>query len=539
MDKFALQRRVIRVVLKHRPLLDEGMSLVHSMVTERPHGALWAPSLRPAEFWQELERRWVKWLDDLVLRYPPPHPTELFWFEWPSELNPSLTSISGFGELNRAEDTFGMEAGRNWPETEDGSTRLQALLDLPELDECWSRSGWDPARFDSLRDKLEPGFFALSAAVVTLLVLNGLPRSKLLSRLGSTNLSVLSGWAEGDAVPIGTLESGGWTPLSLKRKRTPPTKEELDPSSYMFRLDKYLASGGDPNWQDPTTGETLLMRHRSHGSRVVKALIAAGADPCRSNLHGYSTLQAFGACEISVLKLLVDSGARPKVKSKNGLTSLQLVSFDGRCTRRHLDWYWRQGVRFGKSRKPFQPLHDIGYAGVYERGRERHLQEMAKWWIGRGFHLEEKNAQANTPLARAIEQHAIELDEHLEYIRKNGDLGGSWDYQHDRVAEMLLQLGANPNIRVRSKSRRIPEGGTPLMIQRYDDTRLVKALLNYGADPTLRSTDKKTALEYAMAASNQPARGNEAAGQVAALLKRAMERWNSTAKRKRGVSRSK
>ena len=68
---------------------------------------------------------------------------------------------------------------------------------------------------------------------------------------------------------------------------------------------------------------------------------------------------------------------------------------------------------------------------------------------------------------------------------------------HDRVAQMLLQLGADPNVREQG-------GYTPLHAAAQNgDEDMIRILLYGGADLTLKGKDGKTPLDLAMAAGDE------------------------------------
>lgn len=108
-----------------------------------------------------------------------------------------------------------------------------------------------------------------------------------------------------------------------------------------------------------------------------------------------------------------------------------------------------------------------------------------------------------------------------------GRIVGTWDYQYDTHASILLELGANPNARYApGHSSLVPANATPLMVQRYDDDKLVKALLKHGADPTLKSAEGKTALDYARRAQKRKDRlANVGVDAVVKQLERAEAKW--------------
>ena len=70
---------------------------------------------------------------------------------------------------------------------------------------------------------------------------------------------------------------------------------------------------------------------------------------------------------------------------------------------------------------------------------------------------------------------------------------------YSRIVKMLLDLGADPNLREQG-------GFTPLHVAaQNDDVETIRFLLLGGADLTLKSEDGKTALDLAMDAGHEKA----------------------------------
>lgn len=526
MDEFALQQRLFREFTKRCPSLQEGMESAIAAVRNAPHGKAWA-ACTPVD-WSMGQARWSAWLERLLNAHPVPKETGLLWFEIPSELNSALTSVSAYAHLDREDESLGMGEGRTWPEDHRGYTIDEALLLLPELDALFAEAGWTLRGDDRTQDLLRPGVYALSHAYATLLVINGLPRTTLLSRLSAREgVGVVVGWAEGDIGPVGMLSDAGWRPLAIDRCSTKARPEELDPNRLGFNLRKYLANGRDPNWRDPRTGETLLMRERYSDPAVIRALVQAGADVNAADKKGASVIQYFGACALETLQLLLAKGADPHRQEKDGGSLLDRVVGDGRCTLEHLELLWRAGVRPGKDTGPIpRPIRELADSGLYDLDRETQIKKMLRFWIDRGMDINAHDRDGRSALWVALESHARELTDHLSWLRKNEDLGGQWDYAHDEVALILLEHDADPNARLkRSKEKLIPRDATPLMVRRYDDEKLVRALLKHGADPLARCARGRTALDYAQEAAKDSRRLDvTGAGRVAGLLERATQR---------------
>lgn len=71
--------------------------------------------------------------------------------------------------------------------------------------------------------------------------------------------------------------------------------------------------------------------------------------------------------------------------------------------------------------------------------------------------------------------------------------------RHERIVNLLIQYGADPNVREQN-------GFTPLHAAAQNgDVEIIRALLLGGADLTLKSTDNKTAMDVAMEAGHEKA----------------------------------
>lgn len=522
-DPSLLQTSMVKAFIRTKPSFHKGMQIALDEVIRRSTKR-WAKCRPALGVLAPIPDRWISWFDALIRKCPPPSPTEVLWFEYPSELNPALTSVSGYAVLDVTDESFGLDEGRQWPVDKEGLTRDEGLLPLPELDEFVSAAGWQLDDVDACRG-LEAGYLALTGVATTLLVLNHLPDTAFASS-SERPLGVVGGLAAGDIMPIGQLDSRHWKPLR-RRASSKPKPDELDPTSMYFNLDKYLAHGGDPNWRDPD--DTPLIVHLKYGdSKAILAALRAGADPSVPLKNGLPTIFEFIGREIPELEALVKAGADPRQLNGQGESLLEWMAGSALRPTEHLDWCVKHGVSHRPPGKGFFPLHSIASCGPYERGHLSHLCSHVRWWMNRAFSINDRDSSGHTPLTHALARHADELDRWIERLRQDPEMRGhGFFYQHDRVAEELLKLGADPNVVLpKSSSHRVPEGGTTLMLRRYDTPRLTKALLKHGADPTRRCPEGRTALDYARIAAKAPEMvGHESAAEVVTLLERALKRW--------------
>ena len=77
-------------------------------------------------------------------------------------------------------------------------------------------------------------------------------------------------------------------------------------------------------------------------------------------------------------------------------------------------------------------------------------------------------------------------------------------YSNYDIAEVLLENGANPNLRSRLSYGSIPIGSTPLMIAAYNGhAMMVKLLLEHNASKSITDANGCTAAKYAKNGGDQ------------------------------------
>lgn len=510
-NPFVLQQRVLKQILKDRPSVKDGMATALKAVQAAKHGEAWKKS-GPVD-WAKLEAKWVKWFDALLKKHPPEKRAGLLWFEVPSENNDAMTSVSGYEKLDRTEESFGLQGGRFWPKDKKGGTWPEGLLDLPELDGFFAGAGWGE---DDNADKLLPGFYALAFAAATLLVLNELPKTKLSSvvQIGS-GIGVVAGWVEGGEEAIGILTNSGWKPLTVDRKALKVNPLLLDPNSSVMSAKHYLAAGGDPNWREGRTGESVLMKQ--HEEENIRLLVEAGADVNAVDKKGRGVLHHL--TELSMLGLLLERGADLHHRSQDGYTAFDSVCSHGGCEAEHLEMMWKAGGRPTRDAKGMlRPFRELGGHGPIEA-------EVLRFWKSKKFDLDERDQEGRTLLWVNLERHAKSCAELISMSPKErveGSLQG--ELYQDAYAITVLEEGADPDQRLpESKVRLIPRDATPLMMRCYFDDRLVKALLKHGADPLAKSAEGKTALDYARAVAEDPKRlDGQGAEKIVRILEKAV-----------------
>jgi len=480
-DPFALQRRINRKIVKDQPTIDDGMRFIHGQLAGTSKSSPW-DSIKGID-WTSALHRFVEWLDALATREPPTPPVSLLWVEVPSDLNPATSSVLGFPKFMRELSEFGVPSQEAcWPSSAalsvDGACSPESFP-LDDLEAVLVAVGWrQPIASPSESDRLAPKVYALSHAYTSLLVLNALPLSRV-PRLADTDvgLAVTIGWHDGDVEPLALLRNGAWERFPL-------------PSAYGRRR-------LDANTPQLATRNLLLGRYID--ASAVRQRLREGADVRAVDEHGLSVLHVFGAADLDIFKTLLDAGADPCVVTPHGISVLDHVFNDGRATAAHVRLLLDRGAAFAKSGDGWRaPLHALADSHLYCSSRFTEVRDLLELILGLGYNINAIDEHGQSPLWVALVAHANELTEFIAFQHEQGYIGGVWDYELDKVAALLLDRGADPNARLNaSSSPLIPPNATPLMVRRYDDARLVKALLKAGADPTLKSDEGRTALDYA------------------------------------------
>jgi hypothetical protein len=197
----------------------------------------------------------------------------------------------------------------------------------------------------------------------------------------------------------------------------------------------------------------------------------------------------------------------------------------GLCTAEHLRLFDGLGAKLKKTMgRGENPLHAMGCWAIDEPALKPRVKAMLKFWLAKGYDINAERADGLSPLWMALESHVRALQKHIGLCRRYKSWEPPDKMGHDDVAMMLLEGGARPDaVHARGIRGYIPVGASPLMVQRYDDDRLVKAMLKHGANVKAKCAQGKTALQYAREAAKNPKRHDcKGAARVAALLEAAM-----------------
>lgn len=547
-----LLNKCMRYIRKHRPSCAEGMAWVCEQI-EAAVGPSWNHA--KAADWNAASQRYTAWFLRHFEREPMPDTIEAFWFETPSDLNPAGSLAQGFEKLGPKQMSYGLDEGSIWP-MDDDFARADTLDTLEAVIQA---SGFRDAKGIE-REELGIGECALSSSFITLAAMEAAVAADLPRRVKHrSGVALITGYASGDAVPILQLRPNGWAPVRRVRM---PSKEHWEEIAWYPGLDVagYLRAGCDANIRGHL-GVTLLMDHAMFLTpKQVDLLIEAGADiHARDNseesvLHhcssarpdtverlihhgadvnattdfGYSVLHALSRnySNTELVRLLLKHGADPTVtsnpdKPESPLDGAASYVVDPKVIRMLLD----AGAQFiATIRGGSNPLHALANCGVFQKEHREYIPPLITLYKELGFDINARNDEGDTPLWVALNKHARELAERIEYLETNMDMGGTWDYNHDWVAIELLKQGADPNATMHNEQPFVPAGATPLMVRRYDDARLVKALLKHGADPTQTDANGQNALNHAREAARENSKlGREGCPDVIQILEDAMK----------------
>jgi ankyrin repeat protein len=305
-------------------------------------------------------------------------------------------------------------------------------------------------------------------------------RATTATRYGVTPLALAA--RNGSAPMIETLVKAGADPNGASREGETPLMT-VTRSGSLAAVEKLLALGANPNAAEAWHQQTALMWAASDNqARIVAALLKAGADvnarskvwpgqpprpkgsetsfqSAHSNFPkgGFSALHfaaQYGAGEAAAL--LAEAGANLQATEPDGVTPLMMAIING-----HYDvaaLLVRQGA-------------DVNAVDRSGRGALYHAVDM------------------NT----------------LEWLFSRPNPKPSGELDPVGIAQLLLERGANPNARLTARgfviqhdsggNANLTTGSTPFMkAATTSDVRMIRLLLDRGADPNIATQNKTTPL---------------------------------------------
>ena len=282
----------------------------------------------------------------------------------------------------------------------------------------------------------------------------------------------------------------------------------------LTKLQSMLASGADPNVKDARGGATPLMHAASVGSvEAMKLLLDRGADPnIRSSAE--STALMWSATDIKKVRLLVDRGADVNAVSSRGRTALFLAAMSAPSAEivrllmaRGADVKGVDALKmtalhaatWGNDTETIRLLvdagldvnaaHIAGFTPLIHTASTRNLTA-AKLLLAKGANV---NAVAGEP-AQKVKAGTIALGSFtpLHMVAPSGSF---------EFVKTLLDAGAKVNVQE-------ARGLTPLMLAVATDRQnldVIRMLIAKGADVNAKDSGGETALDWARKFKGQPA----------------------------------
>jgi ankyrin repeat protein len=241
-------------------------------------------------------------------------------------------------------------------------------------------------------------------------------------------------------------------------------------------VSRLLARGARANDAVTKTGATALMACARSGSvEAVRALLAHGARPDAAEAFKGQTALMWAVVENhpQIVRTLVEGGANARARSKGGFTAMLFAAQQGNLE--------SAAILLAAGADVNEPAPD-GLTPLLVAVESGHAA-FASFLLDKGAHVD-ANTAGRTALHAAVQA-----------------------ARPDIVAELLAR-GANPNARL---TRRLPRvagelaggpvsmiGATPFWLAaKFADSRLMRLLVDNGADPLLPSNDGTTPLMVA------------------------------------------
>ena len=227
-----------------------------------------------------------------------------------------------------------------------------------------------------------------------------------------------------------------------------------------------LKAGADPNGlYYVETGKTFLMEAAERSTSLTKLLLDYGADPELRDKQGQTAVYCTDKTEI--LRLLASRGARFDITDNNGISPLMyLMNYDLEKCIFILDW---------------EEEHNPGFSAAY-KNRKDYYTDLLTRYLNRSYYFDSEFLLAKRLLDGGANPAAID-DEGIPII-----FGiSTYASDHNSLISLFIERGAPVNA--------VDEEGNTLLIiaSRYND-ELVQYLLRHGADSNKQNNSGKTAL---------------------------------------------
>jgi uncharacterized protein len=261
-------------------------------------------------------------------------------------------------------------------------------------------------------------------------------------------------------------------------------------------VEKLLSAGANPNAAE-WTGETpLMICARTGAVQAVKSLISRGANPnVRENLQGQTALmRATAMKQPDVVRALIQAGADVHARSNGGFTALLFASQQGDIDSARL--LLEAGAHVNEA----TPLTGSALVLAAASGHEK----FSLFLLEHGADAKTGDADGVTALHYAIPRGLAGIDNISVIFRPLESI----PLDMPELVKALLSHGADPNARIvkafpgNARSPYDPSpvlaGATPfLLAAAAADVKIMRVLLDKGADPQLMTNDGSTPLMVA------------------------------------------
>ncbi len=324
---------------------------------------------------------------------------------------------------------------------------------------------------------------------------------------GATALHWAVHWNEFDTAKL-LLEAGARPNITNQYGVTPLLLACADADVEIIKL--LLEAGANPNAALPTGETPLMAATRTNKLQAVKILIDAGAYVhAQENTHGQTALMwAASRLHLDVVRTLITAGAKVQARSHNGYTPLLLTARTGNLEVVQL--LLEHGADVNEAASDGTTVLHV--ATVRGHG------ELVKTLLELGA---DPNAATPgyTPLHWAAGTwDSITVSEFINFPPQDSGTSHEWnvmsglpeDMQLD-VMKALLEHGADPNLKTTGSVPRFgysfhnlvnaggnARGATPFLLAAAGGkVSAMKLLVEHGADPLLKTVDNTTPLMVA------------------------------------------
>ena len=251
------------------------------------------------------------------------------------------------------------------------------------------------------------------------------------------------------------------------------------------KAEDWIWQGANLNYIDPQTKKSpLIMAVIKGNKRLVQLLLEGGADVSIKDVYGATAVHhAAETGNIEIMKILIARGADVKALDSAGSSALHyaadIIYNKGEVTKDMIDLLLAHGLDINQQ-------NYNGETPAYQATYERYDKDFVDYLSKRGANFKLKNNEGISP-----EDSFKELKEENILGRK---LSAAVSSDDTKQAEDLISRGANLDYVIPS----VKTKASPIIIAaKKGNAKIVKLLLEAGADFTAQDKEGATAVHYA------------------------------------------